>query len=203
MISQAAQADDSARCEDCGGPADHGDNERVQCECENTVCPNCSVQVAGESYCVRCAAGLLQSKLEASERRSKLWLAQAAAWRCVAHEIVGLDPCSTAELVLDPAAARAHVLDVHRKAKAELDEERASGCEQDMCGQCSGCVERARYAFERGESVCYCCSVEGGEHKLGVEGCIYAESYDAKERAEHMAIGLDYLDQQRAEVAQG
>ena len=38
------------RCDDCFGPADIDDSDRVQCESGAVVCPKCCVSFRGESY---------------------------------------------------------------------------------------------------------------------------------------------------------
>lgn len=43
-------------CEECGGPADFEDSDRVQCDCGTTVCSCCCIAVGGESYCPDCAS---------------------------------------------------------------------------------------------------------------------------------------------------
>lgn len=54
-LSPAQCRELAGTCEECGGPADFEDAERVQCDCGTTVCSACCVAVDGESYCSVCA----------------------------------------------------------------------------------------------------------------------------------------------------
>jgi hypothetical protein len=99
------------RCEDCGGPADHTDADRVQCECGSTVCSSCCQAFEGESYCARCVLDKLRANVEALED---------AARSAAAAPVLRLRPRSGARTVTD-----LRLLENYRaandRARSELD----------------------------------------------------------------------------------
>jgi hypothetical protein len=69
--------DGIGRCQDCGGPADFDDADRVQCGCGSTVCSSCCEAFEGESYCARCVLDKLRAAWPGDLR--------AAGWSVAVH----------------------------------------------------------------------------------------------------------------------